>query len=122
MKLVAIGVGVGAGLGFVSAHMLFLQWMMLIPWGLAGFALGYWTQRRSVALAAGATYGLAVCIVFMIAQYTGSASLPSRMPYFGLIGAFGALCGAIVGWIGFHLNTHERPKRARPKRAKPKRA
>jgi hypothetical protein len=39
----------------------------------------------------------------MIAGYTGTASLLSRMPFFILIGLFGAVCGIALTAAGYFL-------------------
>jgi hypothetical protein len=39
----------------------------------------------------------------MIAGYNGTASLVSRLPFFVLIGLFGAVCGIAVSVTGYFL-------------------
>ena len=41
-----VAVVVGALFGLAGPHYLFLGWFSLIPWGIAGLALGYWSERR----------------------------------------------------------------------------
>jgi hypothetical protein len=44
----------------------------------------------------------------MIAGYSGSASLISRLPFFALIGLFGGACGVGLGWVGFGIKRRVR--------------
>jgi hypothetical protein len=101
MRKVVVAFLVGAILGLVGARYLFVgSWLSLIPWGIAGLLIGYWSQKREW-LVNGICYGFTVCFVFMLAGYAGSASLVSRLPFFALIGAFGAFCGLLLSWAGF---------------------
>src|SRR5438128_8253644 len=86
-----VAIVLGALFGLTGPHYLFLGWFSLIPWGIAGFALGYWSQRRERVLVGG-LYGFALCFSFMIAGYTGRASLASSLPFFARVGVFRALC------------------------------
>jgi hypothetical protein len=89
----------GAILGFAASRFLWLGLWTLLPWGLAGIALGYGTRSRWPVLA-GAVYGFVLSFVFMAAGYTGKASFLSRVPFFALLGSFGALCGLLLGLAG----------------------
>ena len=73
-------------------------------------ALCYWSQRRERVLV-GVLYGFALCFSFMIAGYTGTASLASRLPFFGLVGVFGALCGLGLTVVGYQLRSKREPSR-----------
>jgi hypothetical protein len=46
----------GAILGFPGSRVLWLGWWTLLPWALAGVALGYWIRKGKFA-AAGAVLG-----------------------------------------------------------------
>ncbi len=103
MKKIVVSVIVGALLGVIGARYLFVgSWLSLIPWGIAGLLIGYWSQKREWPVN-GICYGFAVCFVFMLAGYSGNASLISRLLFFALIGAFGAFCGLFLGWAGFEI-------------------
>ncbi|HEX7619590.1 MAG TPA: hypothetical protein VF359_00145 [Anaerolineales bacterium] len=92
---------VGALLGIIGARYLFVgSWLTLIPWTIAGLAIGYWGQRRE-SIINGGIYGFTLAFVFMIAGYSGSASLISRLPFFALLGVVGGICGLILGFLGF---------------------
>ena len=113
IKLIASSV-IGFLLGFIGSRYFFVgSWLSLVPWGIAGLAIGYWSQRRE-ALINGGIYGFVLAFVFMIAGYTGSASLISRLPFFAILGIVGGVCGLILGWLGFLLKDQlSKPKKGR---------
>jgi hypothetical protein len=101
MKKLLVAIVVGAILGFTSSRFLFVgSWLSLIPWGIAGLALGAWCERRE-ALIDGAVYGFVIAFVFMLSGYSGSASMISRVPFFVIIGVVGAVCGLVLGFLGY---------------------
>lgn len=105
----AVATVLGAVLGFAAAHALFLGSWTLGPWALGGLALGWWNGRPGAPLA-GALYGFALSFVFMLANYSGTAPVLSRTPFFALLGLFGAGCGAVLTLLGARLR---RPARER---------
>ena len=91
----------GGFLGWIGARVLFVgSWLSLIPWGIVGLLLGYWSGKPEW-LVNGCCYGFAEVFVFMIAGYAGSAPLISRLPFFAILGLFGAFCGLTLAWLGF---------------------
>jgi hypothetical protein len=89
---------VGTLLGIIGARYVFVgSWLSLIPWGIVGLAIGYWGDRRA-AMTNGAAYGFILAFA-----YSGAASLLSRLPFFAILGLFGAICGFILGLLGFLL-------------------
>jgi hypothetical protein len=103
MTKVAVSVLVGALLGIIGVRYLFVgSALSLVPWTIAGLAIGYWSDKRA-SMINGAVYGFALSFVFMIAGYSGSASLLSRLPFFAALGLFGAVCGLVLGLLGFLL-------------------
>jgi len=95
----------GGFLGWIGARVLFVgSWLSLIPWGIVGMLLGLWSQKPEW-LVNGVCYGFAEVFVFMIAGYAGSAPIISRLPFFAILGLFGAFCGLILGWLGFAVKT-----------------
>jgi hypothetical protein len=103
-------------LGFVlawgAAHAMFLQWWTLVPWGLAGVALGY-RAIKGQAMIAGALYGFVVCFMFTLLGYGGTAPLIRRVPFFTALGLVGALCGLLLARLGTLVGTgHRAPTRA----------
>jgi hypothetical protein len=105
VSLVKVMVSILAGgiLGLIGARYLFVgSWLSLIPWGMVGLLIGYWSQKREW-LVNGICYGFTIAFVFMLAGYAGSASLISRMPFFAILGLFGGLCGLVLGLMGFEI-------------------
>lgn len=110
MKTV-VSIIVGSLLGILgSRYWLVGSGLSLVPWAIVGLALGSWSDRRT-AMINGAAYGFALSFVFLIAGYTGTASLVSRLPFFALLGLFGALCGLVLGILGFLLKVGVRKLR-----------
>jgi len=107
MPRFASAVVAGLLLGWASAHALFLQWWTLVPWGIAGLALGYRAGRREAAIA-GALYGFVLCFVFTLAGYDGAASVVSRVPFFSILGLVGAVCGLVLALLGALLRPRSR--------------
>jgi hypothetical protein len=100
MKKLVVSIGAGSILGYIGSRVLFVgSWLSLIPWAIVGLAIGYWSQKRE-AIINGGCYGFALAFVFMIAGYTGSASLISRLLFFAILGIFGGLYGLILGMFG----------------------
>lgn len=91
---------VGIVLGILDARFLFVgSWLSLLPWTVAGLAIGWWSAwRRPVS--AGLAYGFAVAFSFMIAGYSGAAPVASRLPGFTLLGLVGSACGAALAVLG----------------------
>jgi len=86
MKKLIVSILAGSLLGFIGSRVLFVgSWLSLIPWGIVGLAIGYWSQKRD-AMITGSCYGFALAFLFMIAGYAGSASLVSRLPFFAILG------------------------------------
>ena len=94
---------IGALLGALSARTLFVgSWLSLVPWSVAGVALGYWAKGFRWMLVGG-SYGFILLFVFMVAGYSGPASLARRVPFFCAIGLAGAIYGLVLGWFGKQL-------------------
>lgn len=101
----------GAILGVLGARFLFVgSWLNLIPWSIAGFALGCWGTRNE-AMVNGVVYGFVLCFIFMAAGYSGKFSLVSRVPFFAVLGVFGSACGLALGLAGFHARNKLRKGR-----------
>jgi hypothetical protein len=98
----------GVILGVTGPHYVFLGWYSVVPWGLVVLAIGFWCSKRQ-SLYAGALYGFFLCFSFMIAGYNGTSSLVSRLPFFILIGLFGAVCGIAVSVTGYFLRVRFAP-------------
>ncbi len=89
----------GLLLGWAAAHVLSLQWWTLVPWGLAAVALGC-RANRATAVVVGVLYGFVLCFVFAFATYGGAAPAITRVPFFTVLGLFGALCGLLLALLG----------------------
>jgi hypothetical protein len=101
---------VGIVVGFASPQYVLLGPYSLIPWGLMALALGLWCNKRE-SLVAGALYGFCLSLSFLIAGYTGSTSLVSRLPFFIVLAAFGAICGIALSVTGYFLKVRfSRPR------------
>jgi hypothetical protein len=74
---------------------------ILIPWAIAGIVLGFLSKRKRCAMIRGAAFGFFASFVFMLSGYNGTASVISRIPFFAILGLFGAICGLILGLIGY---------------------
>ena len=103
-RIVATSIALAGILGIGGAHALFLGWWTLVPWGITGIALGYRFKDRFVI--SGLVYGFVLVYVFMIGQYTGDRPLIGRLPAFGLLALFGAVCGLILTAIGSFLRNY----------------
>ena len=94
-----VAVLIGAALGVIGARYLFVgSWLSLVPWTIAGLALGHVPDRRR-ALGIGAAFGFALFFAFMVAGYTGTRPMLGRMPFFAIVGVVGAIYGGAVGFV-----------------------
>ena len=94
-----IAIFVGAVLAIVGARYLFVgSWLSLIPWTIAGLAVGHVPDRRR-ALGIGGAFGFAVFFAFMVAGYTGARPMLGRMPFFAIVGLVGAVYGSGLGIV-----------------------
>jgi len=98
---ITVPIVAGLVLGMTGPGYRSLGWFSLIPWGAVGLIIGYRVKTMAESVLTGILYGFTLCFAFMIAGYTGSASLASRLPFFALIGAFGAVCGLALALAGF---------------------
>jgi hypothetical protein len=101
VAIIVAGV-LGVILGTTGPYYASLGWYSLLPWGVVALAIGFWSTKRQ-SLYAGALYGFCLCFSFIIGGYNGSASLVSRLPFFIVIGLFGAVCGIAVSVTGYFL-------------------
>jgi hypothetical protein len=105
VSLIKVIVSILAGgiLGLIGARYLFVgSWLSLIPWGIVGLLIGYWSQKREW-LVNGICYGFTITFVLMVTGYAGNASLISRIPFFAMLGLIGGLCGLVLGLMGFEI-------------------
>jgi uncharacterized membrane protein len=102
-KILAAG-AVGVIVGFSAKYYQTLGAWSIVPWGIVGLAIGFWCSRRE-SFYAGALYGFCLCFFFMVGGYSGAASVISRVPFFAIIGLFGAVCGIAASVAGYYLKT-----------------
>lgn len=91
---------IGAILGYAASKLLFLQWLTLIPWGLAALVIGYFSATRQESILAGLAYGFLLGFIFMLAGYSGADPVITKVPFFVLLGIISAVCGAILAFLG----------------------
>ncbi len=100
MKKSGIAFCAGLVLGVVGARYLFVgSWLTLIPWALGGLLIGY-ASSKNEAIVNGVVYGFVLSLAFLISGYGGQSSLLSRIPFFLVLGAFGAICGVVLALVG----------------------
>jgi hypothetical protein len=100
--LAIVAAGVGGILGLLcSTVVLVNSGLSLVPWALAGLAVGAVSGSRRDALVRGGVYGFALAYVFMIAGYDGAEPLRTRLLPFLALGVVGSVCGAVLAVIGF---------------------
>ena len=93
----------GIVLGMIGARYLFVgSAMSLIPWSIVGAGLGAWGREKGW-VPTGLVYGFTLYFAFMVAGYTGEASLLSRVPFFAVIAVIGAVFGFLSAWAGAFL-------------------
>ena len=102
MKKVLIISLIAILLGVIGAKYIFVgSFMSLLPWGLIGLATGIYAKNSKEAITNGALYGFLLSFVFMLTGYAGTAPILSRFPFFAILGLFGAVCGVILGSVGY---------------------
>ncbi|HET6166648.1 MAG TPA: hypothetical protein VFE07_07445, partial [Marmoricola sp.] len=88
---------VGGILGLLCSTVVLVDsGLSLVPWALAGIAVGALSGSRGAGVARGAAYGFALAYVFMVAGYDGAAPLHTRLLPFLVFGVVGAACGAVL--------------------------
>lgn len=89
----------GIVIGYLGGPAFALVW-----WALIGLVIGYFSASTKAGLVNGAVYGFALSYTFMLAGYSGSDPLASKLAPFVLFGMFGAVCGLCLGIIGHLMN------------------
>ena len=96
----------GAVLGLLAArYVLVGSGWSLLPWGLVAVLVGVLAGSRWQAASDAGIYGFALSLVFMVAGYAGAAPLAGRLPFFALLGLFGAACAALLAVAGRLVRT-----------------
>ena len=105
MQRTMIATLLGVAVGISGQYYLFIGIYSLIPWGLCGIGLGYLTRGKVEAAISGALYGFALAFSFMVWGYSGTSPIWGRLPFFGLLGIFGAACGLSAAMVGRLIRT-----------------
>ena len=87
---------IGVATGYVGGPAVAMVW-----WALLGLLLGWFSDRKKASLMNGALYGFALAYTFMLAGYSGSESVLSKLVPFVAFGVFGSICGACLGLVGY---------------------
>jgi hypothetical protein len=101
VQLTGLAVGLGALLGFLTARVVLVgSGVSLVPWTLAGLALGLCCRTAARACLAGSVYGFTLAYVFMVTGYDGASPLHTRLIPFVVFGLVGAVCGMALTLVG----------------------
>ncbi len=101
VQLTALAVGTGGLLGFLTARVVLVgSAVALVPWALAGLALGLCCRTVARACLVGAVYGFTLAYVFMVSGYDGASPLHTRLIPFVVFGLVGAACGMASTLVG----------------------
>jgi hypothetical protein len=110
-KPIIIASVIGVVLGYLGAKVLFVNsGKSLVIWATVGLVIGYLCTTYLQAIVTGAIYGFALSFFFMVFGYNGSESLLSRLPFFALLGLFGAVCGLVLALSSFAIKKAFAPK------------
>jgi hypothetical protein len=99
----AVVVGLGIGLIYGYNHAGAVQ--CLGTWGLVGLVFGAGATRWKPSVVSAAVFGFTVSLLFLVAGYQGAGPISAALPFFVLLGLFGAACGAVLGAIGWLART-----------------
>ena len=91
----------------------------LLPWGLVALLVGVLARSRRAAAVDAGLYGFTLALVFMVAGYDGAEPLSGRLPFFALLGLFGAACAAALALVGALVSRRlsREPREGGPSRA-----
>jgi len=105
MKKLLIAAIVGIGLGFISAKLI-PSWgyANLFVWAAVALALGYYAGAKRQSAYVGGLYGFCLAFTFMLAGYTGSTSVFTKILPFAVLGIFGGLCGLAWSLVGAYAH------------------
>jgi hypothetical protein len=110
MKLTIASIVIGAVLGIIgSKYLLVGSSLSLIPWGIINILIGWFSQTNKWAIINGVAYGFSLCFMFMLAGYSGADPVVTKIPFFILIGLFGALCGHTIACVSRFIRTKIQP-------------
>ena len=97
----AVAVVVGAALGWLAARVVLVgSGLSLVPWALAGLALGACCRSTPRAALVGACFGFVLAFTFMVAGYDGDDPFTDVLVPVLLLGLVGAVCGTVLAVVG----------------------
>jgi hypothetical protein len=100
LKVNALSVIIAALVGVVAGYIGGPVYI-LIPWAIIGLVIGALCGARGAALLNGGVFGFAAAYMFMIHGYAGKQPLLTRLAPFVIFGLIGAVCGLILGIVGY---------------------
>jgi len=91
----------GAVLGWLGARVVLVgSGLSLVPWAVAGLALGARSRSARLAAMVGACFGFVLAFTFMVVGYDGDDPFADVLVPFLILGLVGALCGAVLAVAG----------------------
>lgn len=96
--LICVSITAGIILGAIGGPV-----FILIPWAVVGLVIGIFSTRKKLAVISGALYGFAVAYTFMLSGYDGADPIETRIIPFVPLVLVGAVCGLILGLIGYFV-------------------
>jgi hypothetical protein len=102
VKSLFAAAAVGCALGSLASKMLFLQWVTVVPWGVAALLVGLSSASRRASIANGTAFGLALGLLFMAGGYAGADPMVTRLPFFASIAIVSAVPAVLLSVTG-HL-------------------
>ena len=96
----------GGYFGIIGSQTFFVgSALSLIPWAIVGLVIGWGSYSNKEAVIKGVVYGFTLSFTFMVSEYTGIEPLSNKLPFFVLLGIFGAFCGASLGLVSYLVKT-----------------
>jgi hypothetical protein len=100
LKVSAVSVLIAALVGVVAGYIGGPVYI-LIPWAIIGLVIGALCGARGAALLTGGVFGFAAAYTFVIHGYAGTQPLITRLAPFVIFGLIGAVCGLVLGIVGY---------------------
>jgi hypothetical protein len=98
---IASSIIVGGLIGYMGGPV-----FVLLPWAIIGCLLGLYSPTKKSALCNGAAYGFSIAYSFMLAGYSGTAPITTRLAPFMVLGLVGALGGLVLAYVGWAIKNY----------------